>query len=79
MGGAKGYSLTLKRKDGTAKTVEALGGLEHLVKECSRALGLAHACAGSKYRDLFEQAKVTGYGYDMAELDEDASELGHYQ
>ena len=40
MGDAVGYSVSLKRKDGSMKNIEVLGGVENLVAQNAQLLGL---------------------------------------
>jgi len=60
----KGYFITLKKQDGTQKNIEAAGGIENLIAECSSKLGLTSSCPGSLYLEIFKPQKIDGYGQD---------------
>lgn len=66
----KGFFITLKRKDGTVKNVEGLGGVENLIAECRSALGLEADCPGSRFQEIFKAQKIDGYGVDTEFEDE---------
>jgi len=66
----KGFYITLKRKDGTQKNVEATGGVENLIAECRESLGLQVDCPGSRFLEIFKAQKIDGYGVDTEFDDE---------